>query len=199
MARTKREDWTTAGLEVLRDEGEHALTIERVCVRLSRTKGAFYHHFASLDAFHEALLAHWERQWTEAPIAASLGRATKLSDAVRALDHTLDIAVRAWALRSPRARAAVRRIDARRETFLASLWRAYGASMSQAATLARIEYAAFVGAQHVYPGLHGSGAVRLETALRRALQGLAAHALSTETPRNLRRQKLLGKTRKHGK
>ena len=142
-------DWCDAGLALLRDEGMSALTVDRMCTALERTKGSFYHHFRDLDAFLTRLLVRWEETLTEAPIAFAAAsddldqRAARLDDAVARLDHRVDLAVRSWGLRDARARAAVARVDARRMAYLAELHGVGNADGARAS--ARLEYLAFVG------------------------------------------------------
>ena len=176
MARTTRTDWLSAGLAVLRDEGERALTIERLCTTLDRTKGAFYHHFGGLDGFVEALLTHWSEEMTERIIREAEAerspsqRGARLSALVLAQDHHIDRAIRAWSLRDERARAAMRRVDQRRAEFLTELHRAQGHPDPEA--LGQLEYAAFVGAQQLQDSL--PSLPLLEKKLQRALALLAA-------------------------
>lgn len=171
--RVSRKDWCMAGLSVLRDQGHQALTIERVCGLLHKTKGSFYHHFGSLDAYHEAVLAQWEADLTEQPIAiasrenGTQKKAEKLDDVVAKLDHRVDRAVRAWALYDERARAAMRRVDERRIGYLAELYRASG--RPEPALFAELEYTAFVGGQHLDCFERPEAAARLNQALRAAL------------------------------
>lgn len=166
-------DWCDAGLRLLRDEGMPALTVERLCGALKRTKGSFYHHFADLDAYLEQLLARWEATLTDLPIevaAAELDptrRAARLDSAVARLDHRLDVAVRAWALWDARARRAMERVDARRIAYLAELHRARGAA--EAEQLAELEYAAFVGTQQVGAVTSPERAARLARDVRRGV------------------------------
>jgi AcrR family transcriptional regulator len=147
------EDWVTAGLRLLRDGGETALTIDRLCVTLARTKGSFYHHFADIAAYHAALLDAWARLHTELPIAAAAvapepaQRRKLLYRAVRDVDLGLELAVHAWAVRAPVARAAVARVHERRIAYLTAL----AGGGSDARNRAELEYAAFIGALHVYP------------------------------------------------
>jgi AcrR family transcriptional regulator len=172
-ARASPEDWASAGLALLRDEGIGALTVDRLCAALKRTKGSFYHHFRDLDAYLAAVLARWEAELTEAPIRAAgddvdpRRRGARLDAAVRRLDHRLDVAVRAWALWDPRARAAMERVDARRLAVLTGLHREGGHPAPR--TAAELEYAAFVGAQHLGLLATPARAARLAEALRRAL------------------------------
>ncbi|WP_438021862.1 TetR/AcrR family transcriptional regulator [Sorangium sp. So ce233] len=189
MARTSREDWLDQGLDVLRDGGEGALTIEGLCARLGRTKGSFYHHFQDVAAFLDALLARWEARHTSAPIqhaeagGAPEERKQRLSAVVQSLDGRLDLAVRAWALRDERAAAVLRRVDARRVDYLASLHVSQGRARDAALLLARLEYAAFIGAQQLFSDLPAESTRSLELALDRALELLAGD-LPASPPRN---------------
>jgi len=175
--RASREDWCTSGLVILREHGHHAVTIERLCAALEKTKGSFYHHFADLETYHGALLALWERELTDRPMEHSMGavssekRGARLDEAVRRIDHALDVAVRAWALRDARAREAIERVDRRRIDFLTELHRA--ADHKEARLLAELEYAAFVGAEHLGQFTDARRAVKLGRAMRRALALLA--------------------------
>ncbi|AGP33971.1 TetR family transcriptional regulator [Sorangium cellulosum] len=180
MARTSRNDWLDEGLDALRDGGEGALTIDGLCARIGRTKGSFYHHFRDIAAFLEALLARWEERQTSAPIRHADGggaaeqRRQRLEEIVRSLDGRLDLAVRAWALRDERAAAVLRRVDARRIEYLTSLHAGPGGTRNTALQLARLEYAAFIGAQQLFADLPVEATRSLELALHRALELLAA-------------------------
>ncbi len=156
MARTRREDWIEAGFTLLRCDGEQALTIDRLCTALGRTKGAFYHHFEGAPAYAAALLVAWEQRNTDAPIAAASGevetsaRRRTLDSAVKQLDWALDLAVRSWGLRDASAREVVARVDARRIAYLEGLLpRRVSAPRRRA--IATLEYAAFLGAMQLDP------------------------------------------------
>lgn len=176
--RVSARDWCSAGLELLRDEGLEGLTVDRLCAALRKTKGSFYHHFSDLEGYQAALLASWEEALTEEPIRVAAGeaeprrRGERLDEAVRGLDHRLDLAVRAWALRDPRARRAMARVDRRRVAYLTELARLRGARRPGLA--AQLEYAAFVGAQQLGLFEAPERAARLAEALRGALEGLEA-------------------------
>lgn len=165
MARTHKGDWIESGLVLLRTEGEHALTIERLCTTLGRTKGSFYHHFESADAFASALLEAWERRHTEVPIdvasreGSAGARRRTLDVTVKALDWPLDLAVRGWALRDPEAREVVARVDARRIAYLESLL-PRTVPRARRTAIATLEYAAFLGAMQLDPGRTRSNAMR---------------------------------------
>jgi len=155
--RTARSDWLSAGLELLRSGGGDALTIERLCTALGRTKGAFYHHFGDISSYHEALLGHWEQSHTEQLIALadaaaegkpdSAARRETLFRAVSQVDIGVELAIHAWSLRAENASRVVARVHARRIAYLASLRRASETREREA----ELEYAVFIGALHLYP------------------------------------------------
>lgn len=147
MRRT-RTDWLSAGLALLRDEGEHSLTIDRLCRAIGLSKGSFYHHFQNADAYRAALLDRWEQTQTDAPIEQTAGTADPLQalrTVIEPLDHPLELAVRAWAVRNAEVRAALQRVDERRLAYLQQIHDQSG--RAHAAELAALEYATFVGLQ----------------------------------------------------
>ena len=171
--RASPRNWCDAGLRLLRDDGIGAVTIDQLCAAMQKTKGSFYHHFRDIDSYMAALLLRWEESQTEEPIQAAgeepdpLRRAARLVSAVLGLDHPLDAAVRAWALRNPQARAAIDRVDNRRISYLARLYRMGG--YRQPRMLAELEYMAFVGGQQLGIFATPIRAARLGRALRKAL------------------------------
>jgi AcrR family transcriptional regulator len=149
--RKSKQDWIDAGINLLREEGEYALTIERLCKTLQITKGSFYHHFGDLQTYQMALLEWWESELTSKPIDIAnqetnlKKRAQKLGETVRKLDHRLDLSIRAWGLRNNRVKTFVHRVDQRRLQALETLHRAVG--VEQAGVLAHLEYVTFIGAR----------------------------------------------------
>jgi AcrR family transcriptional regulator len=149
---SRRDDWLEAGLGLLRTGGEDALTVDRLCAALGRTQGSFYHHFADISAYHGAVLGAWARLHTDRPIAAAERAADaterrRLYRAVRDVDIGVELAVHAWAIRSPVARAALGAVHERRIAYLAAL----DGGGAEAERRAEIEYAAFLGALHLHP------------------------------------------------
>ncbi|ACO45863.1 TetR/AcrR family transcriptional regulator [Deinococcus deserti] len=149
--RRKRGDWLAAGFDLLREEGEQALTLERLCGHMALTRGSFYHHFKGMPEYRQALLDAWKDSLTEQVIAqvpvsvSGLEALSVLDQAVTALDHRLDLAFRAWSLRDPAVREAMSEVDARRISAL-TLWHEQ-AGHPRAGNLAQLEYATFLGAQ----------------------------------------------------
>jgi AcrR family transcriptional regulator len=178
------------------------LTIDRLCKDLGRTKGAFYHHFADVTVYTDALLAAWEERNSAAvsravPAGLRRGRraaaptAVAAQQQVRALDVPLDRSFRAWGLRDARARQFVARIDDRRIASLASTYPT-AIPLAMRRKLARLEYAVFVGVQQLYPDLSSAAVRELERMLQAALhavagggkRGSSAARLSTGTSRS---------------
>ncbi len=151
--RKTRQDWVDAGLSLLREEGQQALTIERLTVDLGVSKGSFYHHFGGLPGYRQALLETWETELTLRPMEEAAresnptDRRRKLGQAVRKLDNRLDLAVRAWGLRDPFVADFVARVDERRLSYLTELQAGLGRARPE--FLATLEYAAFIGLQHL--------------------------------------------------
>ena len=178
--RTTAERWVAEGLFVLRELGQEALTIERLCGNLGRTKGSFYHHFKDLSVYLDALLARWEARDTEGVILRAdvendvRRRRARLQNAVRRVDTGLDVAVRAWGLRDPRAGAVMNRVDDRRIGYLAELYRLQGLTPDDALRLARLEYAAFVGAEQLFGNLSAQSTRKLDRTLQLALELVTA-------------------------
>jgi AcrR family transcriptional regulator len=169
--RTRREDWLEQGFVVLREGGEGALTIDRLCKDLGRTKGAFYHHFADVTAYTDALLTEWEHRNMSPSIPDRRGKRGVFPIIEHALDVPLDRSFRAWGLRSAHAHAFVARIDERRMASLASHYPS-AISLAVRRKLARLEYASFVGMQQLYPEISGAAARDLEHMMRAALQSV---------------------------
>jgi AcrR family transcriptional regulator len=172
--RKSRQDWVDAGLQLIREEGQQSLTIERLTQILSLTKGSFYHHFGGLPNYRQALLDCWERELTVRPMEVAMAesdpklRSRKLGETVKKLDQRLDLSIRAWGMRDAEVQAHVRRVDDLRMQCLAQLFE--GVGLAQPELLARIQYAAFLGAQQL--GIVGR---EFESGVEQALQLLSNH------------------------
>src|SRR6266481_2421615 len=62
-------DWLRQGLKTLARSGFTALKAEPLAKALGVSRGSFYWHFASLGAFHAAILKHWRDVAAEQIIA----------------------------------------------------------------------------------------------------------------------------------
>ncbi|WP_020387911.1 TetR/AcrR family transcriptional regulator [Kribbella catacumbae] len=155
-----KTDWLDAGLKVLADEGSLALTIERLTTELGLSKGSYYHHFKGTGGFRTALLEHFEGKFTtrlidaveRRPEADASTKLTELMNLVLADPDSvrLEIAVRAWALQDPEARAAQERVDHARTAYLQALCRGIG-SVKEPDHLAKLLYLILIGAEQIVP------------------------------------------------
>src|ERR671911_1826652 len=65
------EDWIEAAYRAMAEGGVEAVAVEPLARKLGVTKGSLYWHFEDRKALLEALLERWERESTEARIAAA--------------------------------------------------------------------------------------------------------------------------------
>lgn len=155
--------WIEAAYELLAQHGHSAVTIEQLTAQTSKTRGSFYHHFGNIEGFVGRLVADWRERNTEriVHLAAALHepgarRSFVHREAVQ-LDVRVETALRIWAGLDPQVRAVCVDVDIRRmnvlSRHLADLAKGMGCDLSdlEAGMLARIEYAAFVGAQMLAP------------------------------------------------
>jgi len=146
--RWTRRDWIEHGIHQLKSEGPGAVTLERMCETANRTRGSFYHHFATMGDFIAEVTSRWRRTDTDDIRALVLGEPSpreglrllsRLSDRI---DHRVELGVRALALTVPAVRAIVDRTDGDREAFLTDLLRrAYGLDARRAGDAARLFHA----------------------------------------------------------
>jgi AcrR family transcriptional regulator len=145
------QDWLDQGLKVLARSGFTALKAEPLAKAMGVSRGSFYWHFASLGAFHAAILKYWREVATE-QVIANLEAASTHDDPLLLLLRqafggrlALENAVRTWAMFDSAARAAVQAIDRRRLGYVEGMLRASGLSPDVARARAQILYWAFLG------------------------------------------------------
>jgi AcrR family transcriptional regulator len=145
------KDWLDAGLKALATSGFTALKAEPLSKTLNVSRGSFYWHFADLNAFHAAMLAHW-REVAAERIIAGLESTPAGESPIRLLLRrsfsgrlSLEKAVRSWATSDAQARAAVQAIDRRRLDYVSMLLRHAGLPAEIAQSRAQILYWAFIG------------------------------------------------------
>lgn len=151
VERLKYADWLDIGLALLAQAGPDALTIDGVSARANRSKGSFYHHFETIDAYLLALAEAWREKHTEAVIrraenaATPEGKLDALNVLTSVVDQRVEQGFRALATRNPAIADLCHAVDQRRTQFLARLHADAGVPLESALMLARIEYAAFLG------------------------------------------------------
>jgi AcrR family transcriptional regulator len=153
-ARWTREDWLAFGEDQLKTGGPGALALDRICAAAGRTKGSFYHHFASTDAYLAALVERW-REWATDRIAEAAlssrdpeASGRTLRKLTAAMDHRLDLAIREAAAPTAELAAKVAEADSRREAVVGQLIAAaYGVDVPTAQAAARIFHAVHLAGQ----------------------------------------------------
>jgi AcrR family transcriptional regulator len=168
--------WVELGLRDLARRGPDAVTIDALCREAGKTKGSFYAHFESHDAFLSALAEAWRQRDTEAVMRAA-DAAPTASDRLAALDRLairldpkLDRAMRQLSDRHAGIADAVGAVDETRIAYLARLHvAAKHGSEEEARDIATIEYAAFAGLDIVRPGQDLATLERLHATFERLL------------------------------
>jgi AcrR family transcriptional regulator len=145
------QDWVDQGIKALVKSGFTALKAEPLAKAMGVSRGSFYWHFKDIGAFHAAILARWREVAAEQIIAnveASSSHENPLPVLLRRTfggKPVLEVAVRAWALHDPVARAALQALDRRRLDYVADLFERSGLSPDVARARAQIFYWAFLG------------------------------------------------------
>lgn len=152
--RWTKDDWTALGLKTLREHGPSGVTVESLCAAAARTRGSFYHHFETMDAFLVAMAERWRAQGTDALIQKSLAepdpnaRRKQLNRMANALDHELEVNLRLLAAQSPPVAEIVESTDAARETGISKMLAAsFRLPRAEAAAAARLFHSLHLAAQ----------------------------------------------------
>ena len=134
LAPLQPSDWIRIGFSQLAREGIESVRIEVLARELGVSKGSFYWHFKDRNALLEALLEHWVERQTLAVIRrvnskehsaeTKLWRILELASLSPRAVHGADVelAIRAWARRSPLARTAIDDVDTQRLSYLTQLF-----------------------------------------------------------------------------
>lgn len=125
MAERGPDLWLAAGKALVVADIE--ITLEAVCARTGKTRGSFYHHFGSVEAYRQALLEHWRRKATLDIIAQVDELGNDRIDGLNALatreDHRFERALRALGVWNSDIRRIVEEVDQLREAYLIRLAR----------------------------------------------------------------------------
>lgn len=160
MCVTRKPKWLDSGLQLISEEGEGGLTVDALCTRMQRTKGAFYHHFPNRDAYVTQLLEHWEQTYTGRIIEEleavpdAVARLRALGErTARDVDLRLERRIRVWSDREPAARAVLERVDQARESYLRDQFGQALGDPHRAQLAARAHMAFLVGTEMLYQDL----------------------------------------------
>ena len=145
------DDWLNLALEELRAHGYGALRAQPLAKKLDVTRGSFYHHFESLEAFHTAVIDHWSKK-TSGLIALE---AQDFDDPLEALDdllqktlrsgEALERAIRSWSTVAPSVAEAVERVDQERIGVAEALLHEGGLREADSVARAKLLYWSAIG------------------------------------------------------
>lgn len=161
--RYSREHWLEVALEALGNEGPDALTVDRLCALAGRTRGSLYHHFTSHNVLIEAVACFWRDRDTLAVMSDVGGPGTESAEALRTLnalaqrlDFDVEVNIRRLAARYSSVAHVVAEVDRARIRFLEAHYQALRERLPlMPGRVAEIEYAMFIGLQHLAPGMQG--------------------------------------------
>jgi AcrR family transcriptional regulator len=150
--RLDSQAWVQAALDILAEQGIDGVRVEILAKQLGVTKGSFYWHFKDRDALFEAILDTWRRQAT-LRIISRLDQTTQTSAGrLRQLLHLpfqgprsergadVELSLRLWSRRDPRARAALAEVDQLRLRYIAGLLEDCGCNANDAKARAVLAY-----------------------------------------------------------
>jgi AcrR family transcriptional regulator len=150
--RLSKQDWVKSGLLALGSKGLDALKAVVLAKRLGVSRGSFYWHFTDVAAFHDEVLAAWEKQATldiidevEGKGGDAADKLVRLAQTVFSADGRLERHIRGWAAQNKLAASAQDRVDQKRVAYVAQLLRSSGHRADEAETRARFMYLALVG------------------------------------------------------
>ncbi|WP_457095575.1 TetR/AcrR family transcriptional regulator [Lysobacter sp. P5_B9] len=159
--RLSADDWASAALDLIAEQGVAAVAVEPLARRLGVTKGSFYWHFPSREALLVAALERWEKMEQELlfgelePINDPRARLRALfnlvaheykshvvySELIKAMDH-------------PAVQPVIGRVSERRLDYLTASFRQAGLVRTDARHRAQLLYSAYVGFLQLNLQLH---------------------------------------------
>lgn len=160
MSRFGQSDWLNLGQTLLKTEGPSALTIDRMTTYAGKTRGSFYHHFQSRDAFLEALIEAWQASSLTAlserlQMAESPEEKRVVMRGVSAeWDAAFERQLRFLAAQEPHVAALLATVDDLRIQGLASMIRLLRPDVEDPAAFAFVQYASIVGGQMLLKSSH---------------------------------------------
>ncbi|MFT0850032.1 TetR family transcriptional regulator [Achromobacter sp. F4_2707] len=169
VAQLSRADWLAVALELFKTEGIEAVRVTRMAEALGVTRGSFYWHFKHREDLQNALIVFWQKKNVQSVLQA-LDENHALDDGILSLfsawlnpdrfEPGLDLAMRDWARRSPKANDAVNEADTLCMDAIAAFYERHGFEPVEARARARTIYACQIG-YYVVTGLHEPMAIRL--------------------------------------
>jgi AcrR family transcriptional regulator len=146
------QDWTNAALRALADGGVAAVRVDVLARDLGVSRGSFYWHFADRDALLRAALEQWEQAVT----AQVIDRMKDVGNPLARFEQLVRVAFGAEAIPGlqpailahashPVVEPVLRRVTARRISFIAEIYQDLGLTPAAARRRAVICYATYLG------------------------------------------------------
>lgn len=155
MTGTGPDDWIAAALDILIEEGAAAVKVQTLARRLECSRSSFYWFFTDRADLLERLLAHWRDHSTGRIVERARRPAARISQGVLNIfdcwanpalfDPRLDFAIREWARRDARVKAAVDAADAERLAAISALFARFPGDSVSAEVRARTLYYMQIG------------------------------------------------------
>ena len=132
--RLSREDFLARALEVLSNDGESELRIDRLVAAIGVTKGSFYWHFENRAEFVQSLAEYWKHWSTDRVLgeikvlkAEPKRLLFKIQEIVtRGELSRYDLVMRSWATHEPEVAKIVRSVDEARYGIVRRLFERLG-------------------------------------------------------------------------
>ncbi len=170
------QSWLDAAMKILSEEGFQTLNIPRLCRKLHLTKGSFYHHFKSFEAFKKQLLSFWEKDFTQDIFDEIKGvedpeaQYEMLFNLAFEKDLAIDLAIRAWAQTDNQVKDVVTKVDEIRISLLTEMYqKSSNLPLEAARNYAVIDYTGYIGFYSLFPDAPDSWARDLASIQTRAL------------------------------
>jgi len=153
QTRTPRSTWIDAGLRALAAGGPGAVRVELLAKALDVTRGGFYWHFPSRQAFLDEMLDTWEHRSTEEVLERVEQEGGDARDKVRRAGMLtfskellpIDLAVRDWARRDTSVAKRLRRVDNRRMDYMRSLFAEFCADEDEVEARCMVALSLWIG------------------------------------------------------
>ena len=156
--RLSKDDWLMAALKMC-EEGIDKVKVAPLAAQMGVTTGSFYWHFKNRGELFDALLEFWEREMTDAAIAAAREFSGPPADRIffvmeTVMTHSLaryDLAIWHWAQSDTNANRVFKRALKKRLTFAAWMFAEAGFSKEQAEIRGRMMVVYLMGELTLVP------------------------------------------------
>ncbi|HEY0837938.1 MAG TPA: TetR/AcrR family transcriptional regulator [Azospirillum sp.] len=154
--RANRESWLGAAFSALAEGGADRVRVEVLAKQLHVTKGSFYWHFRDRNELMDTLLDSWKTGRIEAIKRQTQLDGTPAAERLRSLlslyldgskprGIAIELAMRDWARREPKAASAVAEVDQERLHCVSALFSALGLTAEEAFARAYLFYSFIFG------------------------------------------------------